>query len=405
MMTHDTPWVQKYAPKKSGDIAGHGQAITAIKQYLLHYKPGQKPVLLHGGPGMGKTSIVHALAQELDYELLEINASDSRNKDAIDTIVGGAAQQQSLFFRPKIILVDEVDGVSGMQDRGGVAALVAIIPKSRYPIIFTANDAESEKLKPLMKACTVIGLEPIGNEPMRSRLSHIAQEESVQVDAEQLSAICRRSGSDLRSAINDLQSLATGKKITREDVEGLGEREAKEEVEQALLRIFKTTSAEVALPVFDNVDEEPDKLLLWMDENIPREYKNIDDLARALDALAEADKFFGRIRRWQYYRFYVYVYNLLSAGIAVAKEKRYSGVTEYKPTGRILKMWIYNQKNAKRKKIAEILAPHLHASTRRVRQDVLPFLRYVYQHDRKQGKLLCEQYGIDAETAEWFAKA
>ena len=65
----------------------------------------------------------------------------------------------------------------------------------------------------------------------------------------------------------------------------------------------------------------------WVEENIPREYKKNPDIARAFDALSIADTFFGRIRRWQYYRFYVYIYNLLSAGIAIAKEENCSRST------------------------------------------------------------------------------
>ena len=398
------PWVHKYSPKRTKEVVGHKDAIARITRYLEHYRPGGKPLLLIGKSGLGKTAVVHALCHELDFELLEVNASDSRNKEAIDSIVGQASKQQSLFFRKKAILVDEVDGVSGMQDRGGIAALIAIIPSSKFPIIFTANDKESEKLKPLFKASDVVEMDELKNEEILARLAHIAKEENLSIEKEQLSAISRRAGTDLRGAINDLQSLAQGKAITKEDVEQLSQRETEENVRAALLRIFKTTSAEVALPAFDNVDEDVDRLLLWIDENLPREYKTPEDLARGFDALAEADKHFGRIRRWQYYRYYVYIYNLLSAGIALAKDKKYPGATEYKPTGRILRMWIYNQKNFKRKKIAEALSPHLHASTRRIRQDTLPYLKFMAKHDKKGIKVLCEQYGIDDETAEWFEK-
>ena len=397
------PWVHKHSPKNTNDLVGHADAIVRVRKYLQSYKPGQKPILLLGRPGVGKTSMVHALAHELDMELLEVNASDSRNKDAIETVIGGASVQQSLFFRPKVILIDEVDGVSGQQDRGGVAALVALVPKSRFPLIFTANE-EADKLKPLMKISDVIDLNTLDHEHVLQRLTHIATAEKIDVDKEQLSAISRRSAGDLRAAINDLQSISHGVKITKEDVAQLDERESKEEIKSALLRIFKTTNADVALPAFDNVDEDVDGLLLWIDENIQREYKTPEDLARAFDALAEADKFFGRIRRWQYYRYYVYIYNLLSAGIAIAKDKKYPGNTEYKPTGRILKMWIYNQKNAKRKKIAQILAPQLHTSARRIRQDVLPYLKIILKDKKKRAAFL-QQYGIDDETAEWFSGA
>lgn len=396
------PWVHTYAPKHAKDIVGQEQAVQRLEHYIKAYKPGGTPILLLGKPGIGKTSMVQAIAEDLDMELLEVNASDARNKDAIESIVGEAAKQQSLFFRGKMLLIDEVDGVSGMQDRGGISALVAIIPQSRFPLIFTAND-DSDKLKPLKKVCDVLELDPIALEDVQARLSYIAREEKLGIEEDVLRAISRRSGGDLRAAINDLQSL-THERITKESVEQLCERESKEEMQQALTRIFKTTSADVALPAFEHVDEDVDGLLLWIDENLPREYKNPDDLARAFDALAEADRFFGRIRRWQYYRYYVYIYNLLTAGIATAKEKKYAGTTEYKPTGRILKMWIYAQKNAKKKKIATTLAPQLHTSRKRVQQDVLPYLKIIYQKDRKKGKQLIEEYDIDEEAAEWFEK-
>ena len=51
--TKESPWVHKYAPKHTKDVVGHVDAIAQIKHYLEHYKPGQKPILLHGKPGIG----------------------------------------------------------------------------------------------------------------------------------------------------------------------------------------------------------------------------------------------------------------------------------------------------------------------------------------------------------------
>lgn len=399
------PWVHKYAPKKAKDVAGQNALAGRIASYLGSYRPGQKPLLLAGPAGVGKTSSVVAAAHELDRELIEVNASDSRNKDAIESLIGAAAKQQSLFFRGKIIMVDEVDGISGNADRGGIATLVSLIAQSGHPIIFIANDAGSDKLKPLRKACEVIEVGPPAHEAIVACLSRIAKAEGISVQDAELAGIARRSGGDLRAAINDFQSLVTGDTVSREDLALLSDRDSKQAVEQALLRIFKTTSAEVALPSLDNVDEDVDALLLWIDENLPREYKSAADLARGFDALAEADRYMGRIRRWQYYRFYVYIYNLLTAGIALAKEEKYKGATEYKPTERILKLWIYNQKNAKAKKLAQALAPQLHTSARRVRQDVLPYLKTIYKHKGKEDRRrLVACYGLDDDAVEWLEK-
>src|SRR5690242_14895374 len=121
-MSDHRPWVYKYAPKNSNEIIGQNKAIQKIIAYVTTYKQGKKPLLLTGPPGIGKTSCVYAVAQELDREIIEVNASDTRSKDAITSLVGAASKQQSLFFRSRIILIDEIDGVSGMSDRGAIPA-------------------------------------------------------------------------------------------------------------------------------------------------------------------------------------------------------------------------------------------------------------------------------------------
>lgn len=389
-------WHVKYAPKTRKELCGHGQAYQRVLEYVKKYKRGAKPLILSGSSGIGKTCLTYCAAQELDYDVIEINASDTRNKASIEQLLGSAAKQQSLFFRGRIILVDEVDGVSGTKDRGGIAAITALVDESSHPIIFTANNAESENLKPLRKKAEVLMLTPPSVDAIADRLNFIAKKEQLAVDQSVLKTIAHRCGGDIRAAINDLQTHATGG-----DIADLGEREHEEAITQAILRVFKTTSAEVALPAFDYVREDPERIMLWLDENIPREYTKAEDLARAFEALAEADKFFGRIRRWQYYRYYVYIFNLLSAGVALAKDEKYKGMHEYKQPSRMLTIWIYNRKNLKRKRLAEQLAPQLHTSTKRVTQDVLPYMKKMW---KREGKAIRERYALDVDACEWFVK-
>jgi replication factor C large subunit len=62
----------------------------------------------------------------------------------------------SLFSRGKVILVDEVDGLSGTKDRGGALAVARIISDSAWPVVAIANDPWHKKLSPLRKACQKI---------------------------------------------------------------------------------------------------------------------------------------------------------------------------------------------------------------------------------------------------------
>src|SRR3989344_2754951 len=99
----------KYTPHNSGEIIGQSLAVAQLKDFILHHKEKkQHAAILYGPIGVGKTSSVYALANELDYDPIEINSSDVRNAEAIQTFLGATLNQHSLFFRPKIILIDEI---------------------------------------------------------------------------------------------------------------------------------------------------------------------------------------------------------------------------------------------------------------------------------------------------------
>jgi replication factor C large subunit len=141
-----------------------------------------------------------------------------------------------------------------------------------------------------------------------------------------------------------------------------------------------------------------------VDENLPHEYTKPADLAKGFDALSKADVFKGRIMRWQYYRFYVYCYNLLSAGVAVAKDEKYKSFINYKPTSRILKLWIAKQKNLKKKAISEKIGEKTHTSTKRALQDTLPYIKPIFKKNKKEADKLTHYLDLDSEQVEWLKR-
>ena len=148
------PWPEKHRPRSLDQIVGNLDTIITMKAWILSWKtriPNKRAILLIGPPGTGKTATIGALANDLDMELVEFNSSDKRNKDSIETLVWRAASQQTLDGRARIILLDEVDGLSGTSDRGGVGAIIKVIKDSVHPILMTANDPNSPRLKDLFK--------------------------------------------------------------------------------------------------------------------------------------------------------------------------------------------------------------------------------------------------------------
>lgn len=399
-------WTQKYAPKSTKEIIGQGPVVAEILEYIQQFpRVKKRALLLHGTPGSGKTSTIYAIANDLNCEVLEVNASDTRNKDQIETIIGSASKSVSLFGGSKLILIDEVDGIAGNQDRGGVPALIKAIEESKFPIIMTCNDPYEQKFNSLRSKSNIITFQTLKPASIVPVLRQICEKEGIQCEEEALKQIAHLCQGDLRGAINDLQSVCEGKKsITKSDLDVLGEREYKTSMFDALLTIFKQSDLAIVERALDNVAEDPDEVFMWLDENIPKEYTKMGDLYRAYDALSLADVHRGRIMKRQYWRLLVYVNLFMTCGVASAKNERYSTIAKYGPTMRILKMWQAKMSNAKRDSIAEKLGALTHTSKKRAMKEHLPYFKLYAKAKQKQMGSLFEKLALNEEEREWLLR-
>ncbi len=395
--------LENYAPKKLKEIVGQENAVKQIHDYLSKYTSGKgKYLLLYGPAGVGKTSSVHAAAQEFDLELIETNASQTRNKDQIHATIGQALKQRSLFGRNKLILIDEVDGIAGQADRGGMQALLELLEKSSYPVVLTCTNPFDNSFSNLRKLCVLVEFVKIPSATVFDYLKKICDKEHFIYDEGALKQLSRQSGGDLRGAINDLGTLAARGKISTSLLEEVGFREQQDSMPSALTKIFKTTDLSVAATAFERVEEEQDEQFLWIDKNLPSEYTKPADLARAYNAMSLADIYRRRIRRWQHWRFMVYINSFLTSGIAGAKDEKYTHFVKYTPTGRLLKIWWANRKQEKKKKIAQKIAPMLHTSSKRVMQSTIPMLQNVYRTDKTTADHMTKYFDFDEEEIAWL---
>ncbi|MBI2147364.1 replication factor C large subunit [Candidatus Woesearchaeota archaeon] len=398
------PWIHQYKPKRCADLQGQDAALKQLQAYITA-PPKGKAAIIYGPSGCGKTSSVHALAAEHHLEILEVNASDVRNKEQIESVLGQAIKQRSLFSQGKLVLVDEIDGLSGMHDYGGVSAIAGLIGQSRVPIVCTAENPFDKKFSELRKKSVMIEFVPLPAGAVAAILSDIAGKENILAGKDALEALARRSGGDARAAINDLQSLSIGDgTLSASSLDALSEREQKKSIIDALLLILKTTDPSIAINSLDNVDDDLDMIFLWIDENLPSEYRKPIDLARAYDFLSAADIMRRRIRRWQHWRFLVYINAYLSAGIAVSKGQKYSSFVSYKPTTRLLKLWQANMKYQKRSAIADKIAGVTHASKRRALQDILPSVKAMMGKNGALAMALAQEFDLDEEEAAWMRR-
>lgn len=402
-------WTEKYRPKTLKEVVGNNKALDELEKWAESWEKGfpkNKAVILVGDAGVGKTSSAHALANDFGWGVIELNASDARNAENIKRIAGrGAVYETFTEFGEyiksrdggrKLIILDEADNLyerinageeleRDVSDKGGLTAIIDTIKKTHQPIVLIVNDyyALTKRSSTIRELCKVIKFNKVNKNVVKSALKRICENEGIEISLDALDTLAVHSQGDLRSAINDLQSLADGRKrITKEDVEVLGYRDVNTTIFIVLKEIFKKSSVERARNAVTNLDESPEHIILWIEENLPLEYKNPADLCKSFSVLAKADIFLGRIKRRQFYGLWSYASDLMTAGVSLAKEKPYYGFTKYQFPAWLLKMSRSRSIRSTREHITLKIGGYCHTSRDVTRHDILPYFSYIFNHDR-----------------------
>jgi replication factor C large subunit len=380
-------WTEKYRPIYFIDVRGQDFAVGKLKEFLRKFEEEKKATILHGPPGTGKTALAYVAAKETNSEIFELNASDLRNKAKLVEIMKPATEQKSLTKNHKIILVDEVDGISEV-DRGGLTELIRLIESSYHPLIITANDIWNRKFSELRRKTELIQLKEIDFKTIKDVMIGILRKEKKFIDNDILTNIAIKSRGDLRAAINDLQTAAS---LEDPSQVLISERNKEIDIFSALRLVFKGKPNNTLLRIYDSINKPLDEILLWVEENIPAEYTG-EELAKAYDALSKVDIFKRRIYRQQYWRFLVYENAFLSYGISSAKKFEKTGFTSYKKPTRILKIWLNNRRIEKKKSIAKKYSRYVHVGEKRALKEFPTIKKFLAKPEiRKELKLSEEE--------------
>jgi len=372
-----TPWTELYRPSNLGQVVGNAEAVESLRKWFDSWSVNakRKVALLHGPAGTGKTSSVIALAKERSYELVEMNASDTRNKNSVLRIAGSSAKEGTLTEGARgkrILLIDEVDGLAGREDRGGVQSLITVIKEASIPIICTANDAYSSKLTPLRKLAKVIAYRPLPTEDILKVLKSICYKQKVQLDVEDLIFIAENAEGDLRSAINDLQGtvlqLKKGQVTTIELLRP--NRDKAKDIQEVLKDLFMAQTFLEGKRAIDGVNMPYDELLLWVFENAEK-HTSTKQLATVYTTIADADRYLGRIIRRQNWRLLSYFFDLITGGVSVTVDNKSRTVKQYTYPQKIALYAQTRFSRGLRDSIATLVAEKTHVSKQIARNDYL----------------------------------
>ena len=393
------PWTQKYSPSKLSEIAGQPSAVLAVRRFAELFASSKKKALLLFGPsGVGKTCLVKALAEELNCELVEMNASQFRDAGSVKQILGPATKQASLFGSRKIILVDDVDSMSGQKDRGGPSEIAEVIAETKFPIILTATDPYEDKLKALRQIVNLVELKQIEQNVIEARLKEICAIENIKCDEIAIRKLAAFADGDLRAAINDLQMLSEGKKELRDsDIELFG-REKESELFDVLKLVFNAKNSGQIFDKFDYLDLELKDFLLWLEDGVTKEYSYLNEFSYAYENLGDADIFLHRIMRRQHWRFFVYAKLLALAGVNKARisaNKKFVSYGTYGKPDLLLKIWSTAAKRKKMQGIAEQTSNKMHTSARRIQQAFWKYFEFISEKNPKYAEGIAETLGLE----------
>ncbi|SIR24919.1 replication factor C large subunit [Haladaptatus litoreus] len=374
-------WTEKYRPSTLSEVRGNNKARDKLHKWAKTWDEHGDAVILHGSPGVGKTSAAHALANDMGWPTIELNASDQRTGDVIKRVAGEAAKSGTLTGGTsgrRIVIMDEADNLTHNADRGGSRAITDVVKSANQPLILIANEFY-DMSNSLRNACETIEFRDVSSRSITPVLRDICRQENIEYEPEALEAIAENDSGDLRSAVNDLQAVAASNgKLTADDVV-TSQRDTTSGIFDFLDDLIKKQDAEGALKASYDVDETPDNLLNWVEDNVPKDYQGAE-LADAYGFMANADRWLGRVRATQNYRYWRYATDNATAGVAASRRGKKSGWTRYGPPSYWRKLGSSKGARNTRDYIARQIAEESGISMSTARREVMLYLAEMTHH-------------------------
>ena len=338
-MGQASDWTERHRPRSEQMLEGNEVQRRKIRAWLDEWQngtPKKKAVLLIGPPGVGKTTVARAIAEDMGWNVIELNASDARNAAAIRKAATSGATHRSLFHDPSappsrtLILLDEVDHLSGglrqvsqsrieramagdddrpgstlSGDSGGKAELLSLLEQTKQPVMLACNEemglwgknsswrsTRDRFTRHLVK----INFVRASDEAIRRIARRVLREENILFEETAIDALAKTNHGDLRALVRDLQVLASdlnGQPLTANMVQEqaeAGQRDVSIEIFPGLDALYRTKDSLEASTLIRSIDKDPSEFLNWVHWNNASLFTSSMSIRRGTTTLLQADR-------------------------------------------------------------------------------------------------------------------
>ncbi|MFQ6011055.1 MAG: AAA family ATPase [Nitrososphaerales archaeon] len=394
-------WAERYRPLVVSSMVSNEEVRIKFSRWLSKWKPGDKPVLLVGGPGTGKSTLVQNASAELGFSLIELNASDVRTREKMRGAIGPALSSSSLFQEKRVIFLDEVDGIYGRDDYGGADFIKEIITAKTIPLVMSANSQDDDRVQKIAgynsKNVILLRLNRALPRQLVLYLTSVLEKENLVVNDKTLEELIRKSKGDFRGALNTLQASKEEQRVGT-----FHERDSQLTMEQAFKKIFMASDYSEARNALSDCDVSN------VVEKIRASFQNIvahatslppDRLLSSLRALSELDFLVRTIDIEKRYRFLKYFDTQLSSIIFSAKDESWS-YQEHDPAFWSLRFRVWNDSRILRAIAKHVGSLHHESSAKAIAYD----LQFLLLAHLSRKNVITDQLRLDESTRRVFDK-
>jgi replication factor C large subunit len=334
-------WTERHRPVSERQLEGNEVQRRIIRKWLDDWQsgtPNKKALLLVGPPGVGKTSVARAVAADMGWNVIELNASDARNAAAIRKAATQGSTHRSLFHDPNqknqrtLILLDEVDHLSGglkevsqeklekammgdeiagkaitfSGDSGGKAELLRLLNSTMQPVIMACNEEMGlwgkgsswrSTRDRFSKHLQKIIFDRASDEALRRIAKRVLREEKIEFEDSAVEELVKANPGDLRALVRDLQVVCVDKeiKLTKDIIRmqiAAGQRDISVELFPGLDTLYRSREAEEASTICRSIDKSPDELMNWVHWNNASLFTDVRGIVRGARSLSQANRMF-----------------------------------------------------------------------------------------------------------------